>query len=79
MVSISLSLLAASEALSALLTGEVDWPGRGRTHVAWSNHPAFFVAAAVGWFVIALTMANLSLRGAKRLRRMTSLRGSSRI
>lgn len=62
-----LCVLGVYQIVKALLTGRLDWPGRGTTHVTWASHPIFFVAAVAGWLLITVVMAQISIRGSKRV------------
>lgn len=61
-----LSVLGASEVVEALVSGRVDWPGRGHTDLTWSAHPGWFVAALMGWSVVTAVLARVTMIGCKR-------------
>jgi len=63
----ALCVLGAYQIVNSLLTGGIDWPGRGLTRVTWDAHPIFFVAAVAGWLIVTVVMAQISVRGSKRV------------
>jgi hypothetical protein len=63
---LGLVLIGAGQVIGALLSGGVDWPGRGNTHLTWANHPVFFVAAVLGWLLITVVLGRVSINGTKR-------------
>lgn len=64
---LGLCVLGVYQIVKALLTGGSGWPGRGTTHVTWASHPILFVAAVAGWLLITVVMAQISIRGSKRV------------
>ncbi|HMN54419.1 MAG TPA: hypothetical protein PKC32_09545 [Sphingopyxis sp.] len=65
LVVFGLFLMGVVEMTRALLTGVIDWPGRGHTELTWIVHPGWFAAAVIGWFNITATMAHVSMLGWK--------------